>query len=73
MHHLRGEKGGAHHFVLGEEADDNDSFVVIMSGITAVGDAESEGWSFADALTRANLTVETLAEGLVDTIRLPTR
>ena len=55
------------------EADDNDSFVDIMSGITAVGGAESENWTFADALARANLSVETLAEGVVDTSRLPTR
>ena len=56
-----------------EEADDNDSFVDIMSGITAVGGAQSEGWTFADALARANLSVETLAEGVVDTSQLPTR
>ena len=55
------------------EADDNDSFVDIMSGITAVGGAESEGWTSVDALARANLSVETLAEGVVDTSRLPTR
>ena len=55
------------------EADDNDSFVDIMSGITAAGGAESEGWTFVDALARANLSVETLAEGVVDTSRLPTR
>ena len=28
---------------------------------------------FADALARANFAVETLAEGVVDTSRLPTR
>ena len=56
-----------------EEADDNDSFVDIMSGVSVVGGAESEGWTFADALARANLSVETLAEGVVDTSRLPTR
>ena len=56
-----------------EEADDNDSFVKIMSGITAVGGAESDGRRFADALVRANLSVETLAEGVVDASRLPTR
>ena len=56
-----------------EESDDNDSFVNNMSRITAVGGAESEGWTFADALARANLSVETLAEGVVDTYRLPTR
>ena len=56
------------------ETDDNDSFVDIMSGITAVGGAESEGWTYADALARANLSVETLAEGgIVDTSRIPTR
>ena len=54
------------------EADDNDSFVDIMSGISAAGGAESEGWTFADALVRANLSVETLAEGVVGTSRLPT-
>ena len=56
-----------------EEADDNYSFVDIMSGITAVGDSESEGWTFAHALARANLSVETLVEGVIDTSRLPTR
>ena len=74
-----GESGNA---VSGEEStvgyeegegDDNDSFVDIMSGISAVRGAESEGWTFAEALVRANLSVETLAEGVVDTSRLPTR
>ena len=56
------------------EADDNDSFVDIMSGISAAGGAESEGWTFADALARANFPAETLAEGVIaDTSRLPTR
>ena len=55
------------------EGDDNDSFVDIMSGISAAGGVESEGWTFVDALVRANLSVETLAEGVVDTSRLPTR
>ena len=55
------------------EADDNDSFVDIMSGISAAGGAESEGWTFVDALVRANLSVETMAEGVVGTSRLPTR
>ena len=55
------------------EADDNDSFVDIMSGISATGGAESEGWTFADALVRANLSVETLTEGVLGKPRLPTR
>ena len=68
---VAGEETAARH--LEGEADDNDSFVDIMSGITVAGGAESEGWTFADALARANLSVETLAEGVVDTSRLPTR
>ena len=56
------------------EGGDNDSFVDIMSGISAACGAESEGWTFAEALVRANLSVETLAEGVVDDAsRLPTR
>ena len=68
---VAGEESATRH--LEGEADHNDSFVDIMSGITAVRGAESEGWTFADALARANLSVETLAEGVVDTSRLPTR
>ena len=56
------------------EGDENDSFVDIMSGISAAGGAESKVWTLADALVRANLSVETLAEGVVDDAsRLPTR
>ena len=44
--HLSGEERAARHFVLEEDADDNDNFVDIMSGITAVGDFESAGWTF---------------------------
>ena len=65
------KEGAVRHFE--GEVDDNDSFVDIMSGITAVGGAESGCWTFADALARANLSVETLAEGVIDTSRLPTR
>ena len=52
LDHVGGDKSAARHFVLGVEADDNDGFVDIMSSITAVDDAESEGWSFADRLAR---------------------
>ena len=68
---VAGEESAARH--LEGEADDNDSFVDIMSGITVAGGAESEGWTFADALVRANLSVETLAESVVDASRLLTR
>ena len=66
-----GESGDA---VFGEEStvgyregegDDNDSFFDIMSGISAAGGAESEGWTFADELVWANSSVETLAEVLL--------
>ena len=66
------EESAARHSALEGEADDNDSFVDIMSGITAVGDVGSEGSFFADELARANFSVETLAEGVVDTSQLPT-
>ena len=66
-----GEESAARH--LEGKADDNVSFVDIMSRKTAVGGAESEGCTFADAVARANLSVETLAEGVVDASRLPTR
>ena len=67
---VAGEESAARH--LEGEADDNDTFVDIMSGITVAGGTESEGWTVADALVRAKLSVETLAEGVVDTSRLPT-
>ena len=67
---VSGEDRAARHL---EEADDNASFVDIMSGVTGIGGAETEVWTFADALARANFSMETLAEGVVDTSRLPTR
>ena len=57
---------------MGGEADDNDSFVDITSGITAVSDAGSECWTLTYALALANLSAETLAEGVVDASHLPT-
>ena len=68
---VAGEESAARHSE--GETDDDDSFVDIMTGINAVGGAESEGWTFADALASANLSVETLAEAVVDTSRLTTR
>ena len=68
---VSGEESAVGH--IEGEADDNDSFVDITNQITAVGGTESEGWTFADALARANLSVETLAGGVVDTSRLPIR
>ena len=51
----------------GGEGDDGDSFVDIMNGITADSGAESEGWTFAEALVRGSLLVGTLAQGVIDT------
>ena len=53
---VAGEEGAVRH--LEGETDDNDSFVDIMSGITAVGGSASKGWTFTDALARANLSVQ---------------
>ena len=71
MSPVSGEESAARH--LEGKADDKNSLVDIMSGITAVGGAESEGGTFVDALAGANLSVETLAKGVVHTSRLPTR
>ena len=69
---VAGKESAVRHLEGG--ANDNDSFVEIMSGITAVGCAESDGWTFAVALARANLSVETSAEGVVvNASQLPTR
>ena len=55
LDHPSGEESAARHFLLDGEAEDNDSFVDIMSDIIAVINVESEGWTFADALPLANL------------------
>ena len=55
-----------------DEGDDDNTFVEIVSGITADGGALSECWTFADALARADLLVETLAEDVFDASQLPT-
>ena len=68
--HLSGEESAERD--QEKDEDDNDGFVDIMSGITAVGDVESEGCTLTDALARANLSVETLAAGVVNTSCLPT-
>ena len=72
LDYLSGEESASIRQNLGGEADDDDCFVDIMIVITAVGDAESEGWTFADAMASANSSMETLAEGVVDSFQLPT-
>ena len=66
---LIGDGNAASPLVLGGEADDNDSFVDIRNCLNAVGDAELEGWTYAEP---ASLSVETLAGGIVDTSCFPT-
>ena len=72
LYYMSGEESAYICQFLGGEADDDYIFVDFMSGIAAVGDAESEEWINADALASANLLVETLAEGVVDMSHLPT-
>ena len=50
--HLSVEKSAWRRQLLQGEADDDNSFDDIMSGIRAVGDAESKIWTFAEALAR---------------------
>ena len=71
LHLSEHERARSRQFLRGE-ADVDDSFGDIMNDIIAVGDAESEGWTIADALASANFSVETLGEGVVDTSHLPT-
>ena len=72
LEHLSGNENALSHPIFGGEADDDDSFHDIMGDIIADGVAESEGRTFSDALARANLSVETLKDGVIDTSQLPT-
>ena len=54
-----------------EEASEGDSFVDIMSGLEKETGGESEGFTFADILQRADLLSETMLEVVVDTLDLP--
>ena len=57
--------------ILTEEASEGDSFVDIMGGLEKESGGESEGFTFADILQRADLLSETVLEGVVDTLDLP--
>ena len=54
-----------------EEATEGDSFVDIMGSLENVAGSESEGFTFADILQRADLLSEIVLEGVVDTPNLP--
>ena len=54
-----------------EEVSEGDSFVDIMGGLEKESGGESEGFTFADILQRADLLSETLLDAVVDTPDLP--
>ena len=49
-----------------EEASEGDSFVDITGGLEKETGGESDGFTFADILQRANFLSETVLEGVVD-------
>ena len=57
--------------VLDADDDGEDSFVDVVDGKRRDGGAESEGFTFADALMRANQLSETVSEGGVGSSELP--
>ena len=56
-----------------EGITEGDSFVDIMGSLENETGGESEGFTFADILQRADLLSETVLEGVVDTPDLPLR
>ena len=54
-----------------EEASERVSFVDVMGSLEKETGGESEGFTFADILQRADLLWETLLEGVVGTTYLP--
>ena len=50
-----------------EEASEEDSFVDVMGGLEKQTGGDSEEFTFADILQRADLLFETVLEGVVDT------
>ena len=57
--------------VLGADEDGEDSFVDVVGSDQRDEGAESEGFTFADALMRANLLSETVLERDVGSSKLP--
>ena len=54
-----------------EEASEGGSFVDIMGGLDKEVGGESEGFTFADMLRRADQLAETVLEGVVSVLDLP--
>ena len=55
---------------LAEESSEGGSFVDIMCSLEKETGGESEGFTFADVLQRADVLSETVLEGVVDTLDL---
>ena len=73
LDHLSGGESASSHLVLGGEVFDIGGFVDIKSDIMSGRRCWMfAGRMFAEALERANLPVETLAEGVMKTYFLPT-
>ena len=54
-----------------EEASEGGSFMDIMRGLEKESGGESEGYTFANILQRADLLSEIVLEGVVETLYLP--
>ena len=54
-----------------EETSEGDSFVDIMGSLENETGDDTEGFTFADILQRADLLSEAVLEGVVDTLDLP--
>ena len=62
---------GTERALEGDDDDGNDSFVDVVGGEQTDEGAVSEGFTFADALMRANLLPEAVLEGDVGSSELP--
>ena len=62
---------GAERALEGDDDDGDDSFVDVVGGEHTDEGAASEGFTFAEALMRANLLSETVLEGDVGSSELP--
>ena len=62
---------GTERALEGDDDDGNDSFVDVVGGEQTDEGAASEGFTFAEALMRANLLSETVLEGNVGSSELP--
>ena len=71
LEQLGGEVISATEPVFDEDDEGENTFVDVVGGGQRNEGAESEGFTFIDALMRANLLSETLLEGVVSSYELP--